>query len=61
MLGKPCALSCFAHPTPSSLAVARYLLTIQQGSEAVKSPGKYVIIWKREGVDWKLDVDIWNS
>jgi uncharacterized protein (TIGR02246 family) len=41
--------------------IGRYLLTIQQGSETVKSPGKYVVIWKREGDDWKLDVDIWNS
>ncbi len=41
--------------------IGRYVLTIQQGSETVKSPGKYVVIWKREGSDWKLDVDIWNS
>jgi uncharacterized protein (TIGR02246 family) len=41
--------------------IGRYILTIQQGSETVKSPGKYVVIWKREGDDWKLDVDIWNS
>lgn len=41
--------------------IGRYLLTIRQGSETVKSPGKYVVIWKREGDDWKLDVDIWNS
>ena len=41
--------------------IGRYVLTIQQGSETVKSPGKYVVIWKREGDDWKLDVDIWNS
>ena len=41
--------------------IGRYVLTIQQGSEALESPGKYVVIWKREGSDWKLDVDIWNS
>ncbi len=41
--------------------IGRYVLTIQQGSETLKSSGKYVVIWKREGSDWKLDVDIWNS
>jgi uncharacterized protein (TIGR02246 family) len=41
--------------------IGKYVLTIQQNGETVKSPGKYVVIWKREGDDWKLDVDIWNS
>jgi uncharacterized protein (TIGR02246 family) len=41
--------------------IGRYVLTIQQGSETVKRPGKYVVVWKQEGGDWKLDVDIWNS
>ena len=41
--------------------IGRYVLTIQQGSEVVKSPGKYVVVWKQEDGDWKLDVDIWNS
>jgi ketosteroid isomerase-like protein len=36
-------------------------LTIQQGSETVQRPGKYVMVWKQEGSDWKADVDIWNS
>ncbi len=41
--------------------IGRYVLTIQQGSETVQSPGKYVVVWKQQGSDWKLDVDIWNS
>jgi uncharacterized protein (TIGR02246 family) len=41
--------------------IGRYVLTIQQGSETMQSPGKYVVIWKQEGSDWKVDVDIWNS
>jgi uncharacterized protein (TIGR02246 family) len=41
--------------------IGRYVLTIQQGSETVQRPGKYVMVWKQEGSDWKADVDIWNS
>ena len=41
--------------------IGRYVLTIQQGGETVKRPGKYVVVWKQEDGDWKLDVDIWNS
>jgi len=31
------------------------------GSEMMQSPGKYVVVWKQQGSDWKVDVDIWNS
>lgn len=41
--------------------VGQYLLTVRHGEETVQSPGKYVVIWKLEGGDWKLDTDIWNS
>jgi uncharacterized protein (TIGR02246 family) len=33
--------------------------TLTAGGETDK--GKYVVVWKREGNDWKLDVDIWNT
>jgi uncharacterized protein (TIGR02246 family) len=33
--------------------------TLTAGGETDK--GKYVVIWKREGGDWKLAVDIWNT
>lgn len=41
--------------------IGRFRLTILQGSETVYSPGKYVVVWKREAGSWKMDVDIWNS
>lgn len=41
--------------------IGQYVLTVQQGHETVYSPGKYVVIWKQEAGNWKLDVDIWNS
>ncbi|MBV9689650.1 MAG: SgcJ/EcaC family oxidoreductase [Ktedonobacteraceae bacterium] len=41
--------------------IGHFVLTIQQGSETVKSSGKYAATWKQEGEDWKLHVDIWNS
>nr|HET6901451.1 hypothetical protein [Ktedonobacteraceae bacterium] len=33
----------------------------EQAFHTVKRPGKYVVVWKQEGGDWRLDVDIWNS
>lgn len=42
--------------------IGQYTLKIQPpGGEAVTDIGKYVVIWKREGGDWKLAVDIWNT
>ena len=42
--------------------IGRYTLTIQpSGAEAVTARGKYVVIWKHVGDEWKLHVDIWNS
>jgi ketosteroid isomerase-like protein len=42
--------------------VGRYTLTIQPpGTEAVFARGKYAVVWKHVGDDWKLQVDIWNS
>jgi len=31
------------------------------GQDAIQDPGKYVVVWKRDGDDWKLHVDIFNS
>lgn len=41
--------------------IGRYVMIIQQGSETTNIAGKYVVIWKQENGEWKLDVDIWNS
>ena len=39
--------------------VGTYQLSLADGKVADK--GKYVVIWKREGGQWKLHRDIWNS
>jgi ketosteroid isomerase-like protein len=39
--------------------VGRYTLRGEAGQ--VLDRGKYVVIWKREGGQWKLHRDIWNS
>ena len=39
--------------------VGKYALLTADGQ--VAEAGKYVVIWKREGVAWKLHRDIWNS
>jgi uncharacterized protein (TIGR02246 family) len=39
--------------------VGRYTLQAEGGQ--VLDQGKYVVIWKREGGQWKLHRDIWNS
>ena len=31
------------------------------GQEPIQDPGKYVVIWKRQGGNWRLHVDIFNS
>ncbi len=42
--------------------IGEYAHTIQPDEgEAIKDQGKYVVVWKRENGEWKLDVDIWNS
>ena len=37
----------------------RYQLADAEGN--VADHGKYMVIWKREGGDWKLHRDIWNT
>ncbi len=42
--------------------IGEYALTIQpEEGEAIRDQGKYVVVWKRENGEWKLDVDIFNS
>jgi len=42
--------------------IGEYTETIHpEEGEAIRDQGKYVVIWKRENGEWKLDVDIWNS
>jgi uncharacterized protein (TIGR02246 family) len=42
--------------------IGEYTLKFQPaGGEPVTDIGKYVVIWKRQGDDWKLHIDIWNT
>ena len=42
--------------------IGRFALTVQiQGSEITTMEGKYVVVWKKQGGNWKLHVDIWNT
>ena len=42
--------------------VGNYTLTIPQADkEAITAEGKYVVVWRRQGQNWKLTADIWNS
>ena len=41
--------------------IGEYTETIQpEEGEAIRDQGKYVVVWKRENGEWKLDVDTWN-
>ena len=31
------------------------------GGEPIRDSGKYVVVWRRTGETWKMDIDIWNS
>ena len=37
------------------------LLTQGDGGDIVAGAGKYVVVWKLQGGEWRLAVDIWNS
>ena len=43
----------------TAIEIGRY--TLGGDGDAVLDSGKYVVIWKQEGGQWKLDRDIWNS
>lgn len=30
-------------------------------NQMMKVEGKYVVVWRKVGADWKLDADIWNT
>ncbi|UFH57413.1 DUF4440 domain-containing protein [Spirosoma sp. KNUC1025] len=35
--------------------------TLYGADESVLDNGKYIVVWKQEGGDWKLYRDIWNT
>jgi ketosteroid isomerase-like protein len=42
--------------------IGRFTLTFQPpGADAVTAEGKYTVIWKHVGDEWKIHVDMWNS
>lgn len=42
--------------------IGKYTHIIQSsGGETVTDKGKYVVIWKHEDGNWKIDTEIWNS
>ena len=43
----------------TAIEVGKYRLVLGNGAEA--DHGKYVVIWKRMGGQWKLHRDIWNT
>ncbi|ACA19065.1 conserved hypothetical protein [Methylobacterium sp. 4-46] len=40
--------------------VGRFVLKLKDQS-AQDASGKYVVVWRKVGNDWKLSTDIWNS
>ena len=43
----------------TAIEIGKYTLSWEAGN--VIDRGKYVVIWKQEGGQWKLHRDIWNS
>lgn len=43
----------------TAIEQGRYQLADPEGN--VADHGKYLVIWKRDGGDWKLHRDIWNT
>ena len=43
----------------TAIEIGKYTLSGEAGN--VLDRGKYVVIWKQEGGQWKLHRDIWNS
>ena len=39
----------------------KYVMTIPAGGATVTDEGKYVVVWRREGRNWKMIRDIFNS
>ena len=43
----------------TAIEIGKYTLSGEAGN--IMDRGKYVVIWKQEGGQWKLHRDIWNS
>jgi uncharacterized protein (TIGR02246 family) len=43
----------------TAIEIGKYTLSGETGN--IMDRGKYVVIWKQEGGQWKLHRDIWNS
>lgn len=43
----------------TAIEIGKYTLSGEAGK--IMDRGKYVVIWKQEGDQWKLHRDIWNS
>lgn len=42
--------------------IGRALVTVETpDGQTIEDPGKYVVIYRRDGDDWRMHVDIWNS
>ncbi len=41
--------------------VGRFVLSVPGESGRTRIPGKYIVIWKRSGHQWRLHRDIWNT
>jgi uncharacterized protein (TIGR02246 family) len=42
--------------------MGRFELTVQpENGESATLKGKYVVVWKVEGGNWRMHVDIWNT
>ena len=39
----------------------KYVMTIPAGGATMTDEGKYVVVWRREGRNWKIIRDIFNS
>ena len=43
----------------TAIEIGRYTLSDGSGNEADR--GKYIVVWRQDGGQWKLHHDIWNS
>ncbi len=41
--------------------IGEFVLSVPGEGGASKVPGKYIVIWKRDGHSWMLHRDIWNT
>lgn len=44
-----------------AVELGRYRLTWDGPDGRLRDEGKYIVTWKREGGDWRIDLDILNS